>query len=83
MDQCVTRKRVYFSQEEAENALIDSWGRNHFSATNGPIGVYQCLDCGNWHWTSQGSMNPRLFEEIENGNIKKARLANDWEGRFR
>ena len=83
MKQCISRKKSYHSQYMAEDALVDSWERNYYTTANAPVNVYQCTDCGDWHWTSKGEMNTRLAEEIRSNRLHKKREANDWERRFK
>jgi len=83
MKQCISGKKSYSNQGMAEDALIDSWEKNYYSAASAPINVYQCMDCGDWHWTSKGEMNVRLAEEIRSKRLHKKREANDWEKRLK
>lgn len=83
MDHCVSGKRMYPSQEVAEEVLIESWTRYHYSGGKGPISVYQCDDCGRFHLTSQGTMNKRLSEALQNGKIDRQKEANKWTERFK
>lgn len=52
--QCVTGKKMYTSRQLAEEALIDVRARFQYRETAGPVTVYQCDDCGCWHFTSKG-----------------------------
>ena len=56
---CPTAKRIYLTEGLAEEALIDAHSRNNY-AGSGPIAVYQCEDCGYYHFTSKGKMNEKL-----------------------
>ncbi len=67
----------------AEDALIDAWIRNNHSPGNGPVNVYQCEDCGNFHFTSKGEMNERLKEEWNKGSIARSRRAFDFERKIK
>jgi hypothetical protein len=81
---CPSNKVVYYSKDLAEDALIDAWGRNNYSTNSrAPITLYQCDDCGNFHFTSQGEMNERLKEQIQSGKIKKQQEANYWMGKLK
>ncbi len=82
MEKCSTGKKIYYSLHDAEEALIDSWGRNNYRTGSGPIGVYQCRDCHFYHWTSQGIINDRLKEALDDGSIRKEQLANNWRNKF-
>jgi len=83
MKQCATGKRSYISYELAEEALIGAninYGRSH---EKGPIGVYQCDDCGQYHLTSKGEINKRLDQLLKDGEIQKQKEAGWWEAKFR
>jgi len=82
MLKCRTGKRVYPTEALAEDALIDAHCRNNYAST-GPIAVYQCEECGYYHFTSKGKMNERLAEQITSGKIKLHQQANEWSKRFR
>jgi len=75
MKKCSTGKIVYISLSIAEDALIDAWSRHNYAVGKGPVNVYQCDDCGNFHFTSKGTMNIRLKTELENGSIARSRRA--------
>jgi hypothetical protein len=83
MDRCVSGKRIYPSQEIAEEVLIETWTRFDFNEGNGPVSVYCCDDCGRYHLTSKGPMNERLARAIADGVIKRKKEANRWSEKFR
>ena len=66
---CPTGKRVYQTEALAEDALIDAHSRTNYAGT-GPVAVYQCEECGYYHFTSKGKMNERLAQQIASGKIK-------------
>ncbi len=76
MSPCPAQKRKDTTEEMAEDALIEA--RTRF-IHNSAIGVYQCEDCGQWHLTSQGVLNPRLKKLLKDGTIKRDRDALNWE----
>jgi hypothetical protein len=78
MDHCVSGKRMYSSQEVAEDVLIEAWTRFDYTAGNGPVSVYQCEDCGQFHLTSRGPMNERLSKAISGGKIERQKEADRW-----
>ncbi len=78
--QCPSSKRGYPTQEIAEGALIEA--RTRF-VHNSAVGVYQCEDCGGWHLTSKGEINPRLKQQLESGNLTRNRDASHWEYKLR
>ncbi len=77
MLKCPTGKRVYITEALAEDALIDTHSRNQYAGT-GPIAVYQCEECGYYHFTSKGKMNENLAQQIASGKIKRQQEANQW-----
>ncbi len=79
---CTTGKRVYQTEIIAEEALIDSHSRNNYAGT-GPVAVYQCEECGYYHFTSKGPMNKKLAEQIASGKIKLQQQANEWSQKWR
>lgn len=81
MASCSSGKRVYQTHELAEEALIGAHINFQFGKGKGPIGVYQCEDCGLFHLTSQGIINQRLAKLINEGEIQKQKEANWWEER--
>lgn len=78
---CVTGKRCYDSQHEAEQALIENWIRFHHQSGSGPQNVYQCEDCGQYHFTSRGPMSEVLEDNMS--YISSQRIARDWESKLR
>ncbi len=80
MPTCHTHKRSYPTQEMAEDALVEA--RIRF-VHNSAAGVYQCDECGEWHLTSQGEMNPRLKKLLDDGTLKKEREAFNWERKLK
>jgi hypothetical protein len=77
MIKCVSNKKVYLNREVAEEALIESHSQFEHQG-GGPIAVYQCEDCGYFHLTSKGPINPRLAALKKGGEIDRARQANQW-----
>ncbi len=83
MERCVSGKRVYTTQEMAEEALLEAWARFDYAAGNGPVAVYRCEDCGNYHLTSRGPVNAKLDQALREGKITRQREANRWEEKFK
>ena len=77
MLKCPTSKRIYVTESLAEDALIDTHSRHQYAGT-GPIAVYQCDECGYYHFTSKGKMNEKLAEQIASGKTKRQQEANQW-----
>ena len=80
---CVTGKVMYESAHDAEEALLGAWIRNNYREGSGPRAIYQCHDCGRFHFTSQGEMNDFLREKIESGYVATQKRAREWEDRLR
>ncbi|MFZ6011586.1 MAG: hypothetical protein ACOYXT_14680 [Bacteroidota bacterium] len=83
MVKCVTGKKAYPSQQIAEDVLIELWTLNHYTPSNGPIGIYHCDDCGQYHFTSQGKMNDKLAQYLADGRIERQREAEKWQQKFK
>jgi len=79
---CRTGKRVYQTESLAEEALIDAHSRNQYAGT-GPIAVYQCEECGYYHFTSKGHMNKRWAEQIAGEKIKLQQQASEWNRKWK
>lgn len=80
---CTTGKRIFYSKELAEEALIANHQRFHHREGQGPINVYECHECGNWHFTSKGDINDLLKDPAIKSEINQQRQAMDWEKRFK
>lgn len=78
MERCISGKRMYPSQEVAEDVLIETHTRFEYGPGNGPIAVYRCEDCGRFHLTSRGPMNARLAKALADGTIRRQKEANRW-----
>jgi hypothetical protein len=83
MKTCVSGKKAYSTQAIAEEVLIEAHTRYDYGRTTGPIAVYLCDDCGQYHLTSQGQMNERLEQYLKEGKIKRSKEANQWESKWR
>ncbi len=62
----------------AEDLLIELWSKNEYSPNSAPVAIYKCDDCGLYHLTSRGPMNPKLSDAIRSGKIKLQREGNKW-----
>ena len=78
MIKCISHKKVYPTQEIAEDALMDARTHFDYSPKGGPVAVYHCEDCGHYHLTSKGAMNERLALYIANGKLNRQKEANRW-----
>jgi len=80
---CTTGKRLYLTEQLAEEALIEAHIHFDYRSGGGPVAVYRCDDCGNFHLTSRGPMNVRLSQMITNGSVKKLKEAVRWQEKFK
>ncbi len=78
MIKCVTLKKVYVTQELAEEALIAARTRLEYAKGQGPIAIYKCDDCGYFHLTSKGPVNAALSQHLKEGKIDREKEANKW-----
>ena len=78
---CVTGKVCFDSRELAEEALIENHARYYRGTNSGPINVYECRDCGQYHFTSKGEVSDVLNQK--KGDINAQREANHWERKLR
>lgn len=83
MINCISNKKVYPSQELAEEALIQAHIHFEFAKGNGPVAVYKCEDCGYYHLTSKGVMSAKLLNELNSGKISLHKEANRWLDKFK
>ncbi|MFZ2906601.1 MAG: hypothetical protein WAZ98_10400 [Cyclobacteriaceae bacterium] len=78
MTSCTSNKKGYITEEIAVDALIEAHTKYQYKEDSGPVGVYRCEDCGQYHLTSKGPANPRLQQMIREGKINLHREANQW-----
>lgn len=78
---CPSGKRAFTSEVQAEEALIDTRTRRG-DERNGPVGVYRCDDCGQYHLTSKGTLNARLAQYIKEGKLKLNQEAERWKSKL-
>lgn len=81
-DKCISGKRCFDDEGIASEALVQHHILNEYSANQGPRNVYQCEECGNWHFTSK-SKNSLLDDPDISKRIKKEREASQWERKLR
>jgi len=81
MSKCATHKVCFESKGLAEEALIQNQSQNQHRAGGGPINVYQCRDCGYYHFTSKGAVSDVLSENKH--QISRNREASFWERKLR
>ena len=76
-------KRSYPTEELAVEALIGAHTHFDFRKGAGPISVYKCEDCSEYHLTSREPMNEKLAEMIKSGKIDMQKEADHWEKKWR
>ena len=79
----VTRKVAYASEYLALEALIQHHIRQHHQSGRGPVNIYLCDHCGDWHFTSKSETHPELLKPETQARIKKEREGTYWERRLR
>ena len=80
---CPSGKTSFESEDLAEEALVQNHIRNNHRKGAGPRDVYECVDCGRWHFTSRQSETSILTDEEVLQRIEKERRTLEWEHKFR
>jgi hypothetical protein len=83
MKGCVSGKTGYLSESVAAEALLDAWVRHRYAPGRGPVNVYLCDACGQYHFTSKGEMHARLAQAMKDGSLHRQQQARNWEDRWR
>jgi hypothetical protein len=80
---CSSGKIKYPSEEAAEEALLGLWIKNEYTAGQGPVGVYRCDDCGEFHLTSKGTMSDKLQQAVRSEKFNRQKEAKNWEDKLK
>ena len=80
---CVTGKTSFESEELALEALVQNYIRHQHRPGAGPQDIYQCPECGDWHFTSRPPTNPFLLKPETINRIKEEGRAFEWERKFK
>lgn len=80
---CSSGKRAFDSVVLAEEALIQHHIMNDYKIGEGPINVYECQECGNWHFTSKGPESELFNDPDVIKRINVERRAFLWEQKLR
>jgi hypothetical protein len=80
---CPTGKSAFSSEALALEALVQNHIRHQHRFGAGPLDVYQCVDCNEWHFTSRPPMNPHLLDPEVQQRIKSEGRALEWERKFK
>lgn len=83
MTKCITHKKCYATQALAEDALIEAHIQFDYASGHGPVAVYKCDDCGEYHLTSRGPQNEKLSSYLKDGHIQRQKEANRWLDRLK
>jgi hypothetical protein len=83
MKTCSSNKKMYLTEAVAIDALIEAHTQFDFKPNQGPVTIYLCDDCGHYHLTSKGAMNPTLASYIKEGKLKRMKEASQWEKKWR
>ncbi|MFZ6001452.1 MAG: hypothetical protein ACOYW3_13155 [Bacteroidota bacterium] len=83
MKKCGTGKKLYPSESIAEDALVEAHIQFNYGVGQGPVGVYQCDECGHYHLTSQGKINERLAGMMRDGSLARLKEASRWMDRLK
>ena len=83
MQACSSGKRSYLSEAIAIEALIEAHIHFDYRKQSGPIAVYPCDECGQFHLTSTGAMNQKLDQALKDGTLQKLRTANRLSGKWK
>ena len=74
---------MYATRELAQEALIHAWVKNDYPSGRGPVSIYKCDDCGDYHLTSSGQMDAALQKYIDDGKLKLQKEADRWIDRLK
>ncbi|MEQ9467884.1 MAG: hypothetical protein RLN88_10770 [Ekhidna sp.] len=80
---CISGKLSFAVESLAIEALIQNHIRNSYRDGQGPVNIYLCEDCGEWHFTSKGSKHHLLNDPEVRERIDSERRAYEWEQRLK
>lgn len=80
---CSTGKSSFDSQELATEALIQNHIRFNHHSGQGPLNVYKCERCDQWHFTSRQPISEVLLDADTQARIRKEKQALEWEQKLR
>ena len=80
---CSSGKKCFISQEEAEISLLEYRSEANFRIGSGPINVYECHICEQWHFTSKGKPSHLLKENVEHFKKSGNSEARFWEDKLK
>lgn len=80
---CSSGKTAYHSESLALEALEELWSRASFRKGEGPVTVYLCEECAQYHFTSKGTVHERLSDLLNSGRLDRLRESAKWEEKFK
>jgi len=80
---CTSGKRCFEEEFLALEALIQNHIINDYPDGDGPLNIYKCTECANWHFTSKGLPHDVLTDPEMIARIMKEKRANYWERKLR
>ncbi len=83
MKPCPTHKKIYPSEAIAEDALLEAHVRFDYGKSSGPIAIYQCDECGYYHFTSKGIINAKLATFLNSSSKKIEDEATRWQNKWK
>ncbi len=75
---CASGKTPFDTQELAIEALIQNHIRSRHRPGAGPQNVYECADCGRFHFTSRPPAHPTLSDPETIRRIIEEQRGLDW-----
>jgi hypothetical protein len=79
---CISGKNQFESEDLAKEALIQNRIYHNHREGSGPINIYECPDCNEWHFTSKGETAKFLQQQEVKERIEKEKKLNEWKERF-
>ena len=75
---CISKKNQYYTEDEAVEALI----RSHIRFNKPALNYYICIECAQFHLTSQGPQHPLLMRPEVKERIHNEKQSQDWSHRL-
>jgi hypothetical protein len=82
-EKCISGKKVFTTQQMAEDVLLELWTKNNYTTQHSPIAVYRCDECGFYHLTSRAPMNEKLSTYLNSSKFKLDKEASKWTDKFK
>ncbi|MDA8757840.1 hypothetical protein N9V42_05665 [Flavobacteriaceae bacterium] len=75
---CSSKKKQYYTEDEAAEALI----RSHIRFARPALSYYLCAECAQFHLTSRGPQHPLLDQPEVVERIHNEQQSQDWSHRL-